>query len=76
MFIDYERRLNFESKQEVYDLLETLGFFYLTHKDDLHNLSFDFLKLIRGLNSVYQSYSNFPSCSEQRAKRGRAPYKP
>ena len=64
MFIDYERRLNFESKQEVYDLLETLGFFYLSHKDDLQNLSFDFLKLIQGLNSVYQSYSNFPSYSD------------
>jgi hypothetical protein len=71
MFIDYQRRLNFESKQEVYDLLETLGFFYLTHKDDLENLSFDFMALIRGLNSVYESYSNFPSCSDrlQRAKR-------
>lgn len=65
MFIDYQRRLNFESKQEVYDLLETLGFFYLTHKNDLEDLSFDFSKLLQGLNSVYELYSNFSSRSDR-----------
>ena len=65
MFIDYQRRLNFESKQEVYDLFEILGFFYLTHKDDLQELSFDYSKLLHGLNSVYEMYSNFPSYSDR-----------
>lgn len=65
MFIDYQRRLNFESKQEVYDLFEILGFFYLTHKDDLEELSFDYSKLLQGLNSVYEMYSYFPSYSDR-----------
>ena len=64
MYIDFQRRLNFQSKQEIYDLIEILSFFYLSHKDDLQDLSFDYSMLLSGLNSAYDSYHNFPSYSD------------